>query len=51
MENILMIDSVETFNRVYGLETRHPLVTVADLSQQPSIPGTALSTMAFMPCF
>lgn len=33
MENILIIDSVETFNRAYGLETLHPLVAVADLSQ------------------
>lgn len=38
MENILIIDSVETFNRVYGLETRHPLVTVADLSQTTVYP-------------
>lgn len=38
MENILIIDSVETFNRVYGLETHHPLVTVADLSQTTVYP-------------
>lgn len=33
MENIICIDSVEQYNRLYGLETLHPLVSVVDLSK------------------
>lgn len=31
--DIVQLDSIDAYNRLYGLPTRHPLVTVADLSQ------------------
>lgn len=33
MEKIIHLDSVDQYNKLYGLETLHPLVTVADLTQ------------------
>lgn len=30
-ENTVIIDSVDTYNKLYGLKTNHPLVTVIDL--------------------
>ncbi|MBP3483054.1 MAG: AraC family transcriptional regulator [Alistipes sp.] len=33
MEDLLRIDSIDAYNRLYGFETRHPLVTVVDLSK------------------
>ena len=38
MEHILKLDSIDTFNRTYGLETHHPLVAVADLSTASTYP-------------
>src|SRR3712207_1418901 len=35
-ENIINIDSIETYNNLFGFETRHPLVSVVDLSKAPS---------------
>lgn len=32
MEEIVHIDSIDAYNRIVGLETRHPLVTVVDLA-------------------
>lgn len=33
MENIIKIDTVDQYNRLYGLTTDHPLVAVVDLSE------------------
>lgn len=33
METIIELDSVDKYNKLYGLETLHPLVTVVDLTQ------------------
>ena len=33
MEEILKINSMDDYNKLFGLETRHPLVSVVDLSQ------------------
>ena len=33
MDNIIILDKVETYNKLFGLETLHPLVSVVDLSQ------------------
>ena len=33
MERILKIDSIDDYNRLYGIETRNPLVTVADIDR------------------
>lgn len=37
-EEIITIDSVDRYNKIFGLETRHPLVSVVDLSQAPTWP-------------
>ncbi len=33
MDKIIKIDSVDRYNKLFGLETRHPLVSVVDLSK------------------
>ncbi len=33
MENFVKIDTVEDYNRLWGVETRHPLVNVLDASR------------------
>ena len=30
---IVRLDSIDTYNKLYGLETKHPLVTVIDLTE------------------
>lgn len=36
--NIINLDSVDKYNRLFGLETLHPLVSVVDLSEASEIP-------------
>lgn len=36
--SIISLDSVDKYNRLFGLETLHPLVSVVDLSQASKIP-------------
>lgn len=31
MEEVIKLNSVDQYNKMYGLETLHPLVTVVDL--------------------
>lgn len=38
MGNVIKIESVEQYNNLYGIETLHPLVTVADLSKSTKEP-------------
>lgn len=38
MDDVIRLDAVETYNRLFGLETLHPLVSVVDLSQATSFP-------------
>ena len=38
MENVIKIESVEQYNNMYGLETFHPQVSVADLSKSTITP-------------
>lgn len=38
MEEIINLDSIEQYNKLYGLETRHPLVCVVDLSGASHFP-------------
>lgn len=33
MENIIQLNTVDTYNKLYGLETLHPFVTIVDLTQ------------------
>ncbi len=37
--NVIRLDTVEQYNRLFGLETRHPLVSVADLSKATEFPN------------
>ncbi len=41
MDEIIKLDSVERYNQIFGLETRHPLVSVVDLSQATTWPTRA----------
>lgn len=38
MEEIIHLDQVDKYNRLFGLETRHPLVSVVDLSKATRLP-------------
>ena len=42
MEEILKINNVDDYNKLFGLETRHPLVSVVDLSQSTQWPTQAI---------
>ena len=42
MEEILKINNVDDYNKLYGLETRHPLVSIVDLSQATRWPTQAV---------
>ncbi|MDE5669116.1 MAG: AraC family transcriptional regulator, partial [Duncaniella sp.] len=35
--NIVNLDSIDAYNKLYGLPTTHPLVSVVDLKQAKSI--------------
>ena len=37
MEQLLTIDSIEAYNRLFGFETRHPLVSVIDMSSASDV--------------
>ncbi|WP_298614051.1 AraC family transcriptional regulator [uncultured Odoribacter sp.] len=41
MEEMIKIDSVERYNKIFGLETRHPLVSVVDLTKASTWPERA----------
>lgn len=40
-EEIITIDCVDRYNKIFGLETKHPLVSVVDLSNAPTWPTRA----------
>lgn len=40
-EGIITIDSVDCYNKIFGLETRHPLVSVVDLTKATTWPERA----------
>ena len=33
MEEVIKLNEVDKYNKLFGLETRHPLVSVVDLSK------------------
>ena len=35
--NIVKLDSIDAYNKLYGLETKHPLVTVIDLTEATKV--------------
>ncbi len=37
MENVIHLDSVDAYNKLYGLETLHPLVSVIDLTKATKV--------------
>lgn len=37
MENVLQLDTVDKYNKLYGLETLHPLVSVVDLTRATKV--------------
>jgi hypothetical protein len=39
MEDIVRIDTVSAYNKLRGVETLHPLVTVIDLSKAAPMPA------------
>ena len=41
MDEIIKIDSVDRYNKIFGLETRHPRVSVVDLSRATTWPMRA----------
>ena len=41
MDEIIELDSVDRYNKIFGLETRHPLVAVVDLSKATTWPMRA----------
>lgn len=40
-EEIITIDSVDQYNKIFGLETKHPLVSVVDLTNAATWPARA----------
>ena len=36
MEEVIKLDEIDKYNKLFGLETRHPLVSVVDLSKATS---------------
>ena len=38
-EKMIRLDTVDTYNRLFGLETKHPLVAVVDLSEATKVPS------------
>ena len=38
MEEVIKLDEVDKYNKLFGLETRHPLVSVVDLSKATQWP-------------
>ena len=47
MDKILNLDSVDKFNRLYGVETLHPLVSVVNLNEATA--GRALGSKLGLP--
>ena len=39
MEDVIKLDTVDVYNKLFGLETMHPLVSVIDLSQATRFPS------------
>lgn len=39
MEEIIKIDSIDSYNKIRGIETLHPLITVIDLSKTKPMPA------------
>lgn len=40
MDQVIKLNAVDQYNKLYGLETRHPLVSVVNLNQPAATPNT-----------
>ena len=40
MEEVIKLNAVDQYNKMFGLETLHPLVSVVDLSEATGYPKT-----------
>ena len=40
-KEMIVIDSVDRYNEIFGLETRHPLVSIIDLAKSTTWPTRA----------
>lgn len=38
MKEVIKLDTVDQYNRLFGLETLHPLVSIVNLSEAPRFP-------------
>lgn len=48
MDEIIKIDTIDQYNKLYGLETMHPLVGIVDLKKQPIVRIISGSIWAFI---
>ena len=51
MDKILYLDHVDQYNRLYGLETLHPLVSVINLNEATRAWAPYVLITECMPCF
>ena len=42
-KEMIVIDSVDRYNEIFGLETRHPLVSIIDLAKSTTWPTCVVS--------
>ena len=40
-KEMIVIDNVDRYNKIFGLETRHPLVSIIDLAKSTTWPTRA----------
>lgn len=51
MEEVIKLDSIERYNKLYGQETLHPLVAVVDLSDVSTFPTHAIMNFGIYALF
>ena len=50
MEEIIKLDTVDLYNKLYGVETLHPLVSVVDASEiKQDLPANVTLNYGLMP--
>ena len=47
MEEVIKLDEIDKYNKLFGLETRHPLVSVIDLSKATHMTTSTPSAVSF----
>ena len=51
MDEIIKIDTIDQYNKLYGLETMHPLVGIVDLKKATNRPNHIRINMGFYSLF